>query len=242
MKKSKHLSTDADGKHLKIYAGAGLRRGVDKLISAFKETVGIVVEPEYGGSGIIMTRAQMNNDGDLFMPGDVSWVEMLGAKTGKVESMTQIAYFVPVIIVKKGNPKNISSVADFFRDDVLVGLGRPQACQVGKVSRKILKNYGLDVSSLTHKQSLTVNEIGVWVKMNAVDTGIVWDAIATNIADDVDRIIIPRDMNVISKVVVGLLTDSKDKIAAQKFIDFLTSDKGREILGNNGFQTEVPDE
>ena len=229
-----------EGQIVKLYAGAGLRNGIDKLIKAFKEDSGIVIDPEYGGSGLILTRVQMNKDGDLFMPGDVSWVEILQNKTGQVESMTQISYFVPVIAVAKGNPKNIQSVKDFYREDVAVGLGRFEACQVGKISTKILANYGLKRSELEHKESLTVNEIGVWIKMKDVDAGIVWDAIAANMSDSLDKISIPADKNVISKIVVGLLKESKNKSAAQKFIDFMKSDKGQQILNDNGYQTEEP--
>ena len=225
---------------VRLYAGAGLRKGIEKLIEAFKTDTGIVVDPDFGGSGIILTRVQMNKDGDLFMPGDISWVQILQDKTGQIESMTPISYFVPVIVVDKGNPKNIRTVKDFYRDDVSVGLGRADACQVGKVSTKILSNYDLDRSSLEHKESLTVNEIGVWVKMKDVDAGIVWTAIAANMSDSVETIPIPADKNAISKIVVGLLKKSKNKSAAQKFIDFMKSDKGQRILNDNGYQTEEP--
>ena len=225
---------------VKLYAGAGLRKGIDELVAAFKDDAGITVEPDYGGSGIIMTRVQMNKDGDLFLPGDVSWVQILQEKTGMVETMTPISYFLPVIIVAKGNPKNIQTVKDFYRDDVAVGMGRAQACEVGRAATKILTNYGLDRSELEHKESLTVNEIGVWVKMNDIDTGIVWDAIAANMSDSLDTIPIPTDKNAVSKIVVGLLKESKNKSAAQKFIDFMLSDKGRKILNDNGYLTDEP--
>jgi molybdate transport system substrate-binding protein len=75
--------------------------------------------------------------------------------------------------------------------------------------------------------------------MKNVDTAIVWDAIANNITDSVDTIDIPKDKNVISKVVVGLLSDSKNKAAAQEFIDFLTGESGKKILEENGYSTEV---
>jgi molybdate transport system substrate-binding protein len=238
-KEATRASTQGSGR-VKVYAGAGLRAGIDELIDAFKDQSGIVVEPDYGGSGIILTRAQLNKDGDLFMPGDVSWVQILQDKTGEVETMTSISYFVPVIVVAKGNPKNIKSVEDFYRDDVAVGLGRAKACQVGKVSSKILKNYGLDRSKLVHKESLTVNEIGVWVKMKDIDAGIAWDAIAANMSDSLDMIAIPMEKNIISNVVVGLLRDAKNKAGAQAFIDFMKSDKGQKILNDNGFQTKEP--
>lgn len=225
---------------VKLYAGAGLQKGIDKLIEAFEMDTGIAVETDYGGSGIIMTRAQMNKDGDLFMPGDVSWVQILQEKTGQVESMTPISYFVPTIIVAKGNPKNIRTVEDFYRADVMVGLGRAEACEIGRASTKILSNYGLERSNLEHKESLTVNEIGVWIKMKDVDAGIVWDAIAVNMSDSLDTVQIPANKNVISKIGVALLKESKNKSAAQKFIDFMKGDKGQRILNDNGYQTEEP--
>ena len=227
-------------RRVKLYAGAGLRRGIDKLIEAFKAETGIVVDPDYGGSGIILTRVQMNEDGDLFMPGDISWVQALQDKTGQVESMIPISYFVPVIIVQKGNPKNIQKVEDFYRNDVTVGLGRAEACEIGRTSTKILSNYGLDRVNLEHKESLTVNEIGVWVKMKDVDAGIIWDAIAANMSDSLESIPIPVDKNIISTIVAGLLKESKNKSSAGQFVDFMKSDKGQQILRDNGYQTEKP--
>lgn len=225
---------------IKLYAGAGLRKGTDKLIDAFEADSGIQVNVEYGGSGIMLTRVQMNKDGDLFMPGDISWVQILQEKTDQVESMTPVSWFVPVIIVSKGNPKKIQTVQDFYREDVAVGLGRADACEVGRAATKILANYELDRSTLEHKESLTVNEIGVWVKMRDVDAGIVWDAIAANMTDSLDKVTIPADKNVISTIVAGLLKESKNKPAAQQFIDFMKSEKGQRILNENGYQTEEP--
>ncbi len=225
---------------IKLYAGAGLRKGIDQLITAFEADSGIQVSVEYGGSGIMLTRVQMNKDGDLFMPGDISWVQILQEKSGQVESMTPVSWFVPVIVVAKGNPKKIQTVQDFYREDVSVGLGRAEACEVGRAATKILAGYELDRSALEHKESLTVNEIGVWVKMRDVDAGIVWDAIAANMTDSLDKVAIPADKNVISTIVAGLLKESKNKQAAQQFIDFMRSDKGQRILNENGYQTEEP--
>jgi len=238
-KEAWRISSQAE-QTIKMYAGAGLRKGIDQLIAAFETDSGVHVNVEYGGSGIMLTRVQMNKDGDLFMPGDISWVQMLQDKTGQVESMTPISYFVPVIIVARGNPKNIQTVQDFYREDVSVGLGRAEACQVGKISTQILEHYGLNRTEFKHKESLTVNEIGVWVKMKDVDTGIVWDAIAANMPDSLDTVQIPADKNVISKIVVGLLKESKNKSTARKFIDFMKSEKGQRILNENGYQTKEP--
>jgi len=225
---------------LRMYTGAGLRPAVDELAEAFKAATGITVEPDYAGSGVAISRARQDPRADLFMPGDVWYVDRLQELSGLIESKTAVSWFVPVIIVRKGNPKGIEGLADLFRDDVSVALGRADACQVGRVSGKILEKNGLDRAGLDARESLTVNELGVWVKMGSLDAAVVWDAIAANIADSVDVISIPREKNVISQVVVGLMTTSKHKEAARQFVDFLTSDAGRAILKSKGYRTEAP--
>ena len=234
-------SGEREGKKtLRLYAGAGMRRAVEELVARFEAATGIRVEPDYAGSGVLISRAQQNPEADLFMPGDLWYVDELDRRAGLIESKTPVAYFVPVIITAKGNPKNITRLKDFFRDDVRVALGRAKACQVGRISDKILEKNGLDRAGLNPKESLTVNELGVWVKMGDVDAAIVWDAIAANIADSVEVIEIPADGNIISRVVVGLMRTSKDKEAARRFIDFMTGDKGRAILREKGYRIDAP--
>ena len=225
---------------LRLYAGAGLRRAVERLIADFESQTGIRVEADYGGSGLLVSRAQADPQADLFMPGDVWYVDRLDELAGLIETKTAVSWFVPVVIVRKGNPKAIRGLEDFFRSDVSVALGRPDACQVGRISGRILAQNGLDRSALRPKESLTVNELGVWVTMGDVDAAIVWDAIAANIADSVDVIEIPKEKNVISRVVVGLMKTSANPEAARKFIAFVTGDTGRGILRQNGYRTEAP--
>lgn len=233
-----------DGKELdhtiRLYAGAGLRPAIDALAAKFTQKTGIKVEPDYGGSGIIITRAREDRDADLFIPGDVWYVDELDKKTGLIESKTPIAWFVPVIIVQKGNPKKIATLQDFFREDVKTGLGNAKACRVGVVSQEIFKKAGLDMAKLNPKESLTVNELGVWVSMKDVDASIVWDAIASNFADGVDAIKIPEKDNVISEVVAGLMKTSRKKTSAKRFLDFIKGKEGQQILKAKKYRTEEP--
>jgi molybdate transport system substrate-binding protein len=226
---------------LKLYAGAGLRPALEELIAAFEEQMGVAIEADYGGSGIVQARAEESRDADLFMPGDAGYVEALEEQTGKVADRETVSYFVPVIIKGKGLDKRIESVEDFFRDDVSVALGRKQVCQIGNASEKILARYGRQRSELGDiKESSTVNELGNWVKMGSVDASIVWDAIATNIMDDVEVVEIPPDKNAISTVVIALLESARRPAEARLFMDFLVSGAGRKILRANGYRVDRP--
>jgi molybdate transport system substrate-binding protein len=211
-----------------------------ELVAAFAKSTGIEVEVDYAGSGVILSRAREDDSADLFMPGDVYYVDRLDELTGRVASRTTVSWFVPCILVAKGNPKKIESLRDFYRDGVRVAVGKPKACQVGRLTVKLLKKAGLDPDTLQAKQSLTVNELGVWVKMNDVDAAVVWDAIAANLGDAVDVVAIPKEQNIVSHVVLGLLSTSPNPERAAMFAAFVSGKDGQKILKSRGFRVDEP--
>ncbi|HUS47224.1 MAG TPA: molybdate ABC transporter substrate-binding protein [Phycisphaerae bacterium] len=232
---------------ISIYAGAGMKPAMDKLIAAFKQQTGIDVEADYQGSGIIVTRARADEEADLFIPGDEWYVDLLQEQTGVIESRATIAYFVPVIIVRKDRKiteEPINSLEDLLnKKNVKVGLGNPKACQVGRISDVILEKIGRKRSELNLKEALTVNELAPWVATGDVDAAIVWDATAANFAHYVRAIEIPMargQKDLVSRVVAGLMKTSKKKDLARKFLDFLTSQRGRAILKESGYLVDPP--
>ena len=234
---------DEQSQPLRLYAGAGLRLAVEELVAEFEKQTGLTVEPDYGGSGMILARAKTEDDGDLFLPGDVSYVDALQEQSGRVESRSQVAWFVPVILVQPGNPRNIRTVADLARDDVKVALGRlEKGPAVGKLSAEIFARAGLDRTKLDTMDAATVNELGNWVAMKTVDAAIVWRAIAVNLVakGQAEFVEIPREKNVFSNITLAVMTTSKRQADAQKFVDFMTSEKGRAILKEKGYRVEAP--
>jgi molybdate transport system substrate-binding protein len=232
-------SLSAGSQPLTIFAGAGLRRAIESLKNAFTKKTGIKVITDYAGSGILITRARGSKKVDLFMPGDVYYVDRLNELTNRIAKKTPICYFIPVIITAKGNPKKIKTLKDFLRKDIRPALGNPKACQVGRLCAKMFRKNNIDYSKIKAMQSLTVNELGVWVKTGNADAAIVWDAIADNIKKDIEIIPIPKNENIISKVVVGQLKDSPSPKAAMEFLAFIISPEGQTILKKYGYQAKL---
>ncbi len=225
---------------IRVYAAAGLRDAVEVLAAAFEQETGVAVDVDYAGSGVLISRAKGDPQADIFMPGDVWYVDRLEEVTGNIAERVQVSYFVPTIIVAKGNPKSVSSLKDFARTDLRVALGNPQACQIGRLCVKIFSNVGLDSSALNAKESFTVNELGLWVQMNDVDAAVVWDAIAEGIRESVDIIEIPEAVNEISTIVGARLKSAPYPKEAQRFLQFLTGPTGQRLLREKGYRTERP--
>ncbi|GAB6167172.1 molybdate ABC transporter substrate-binding protein [Thermostilla marina] len=225
---------------LMVYCGAGLRPPVAEAVELFSQREGIEVECDFAGSEVLFSRVKLSRQGDVYIPGEASYVEQAEAE-GLVADRADLCYFVPVILVPKGNPGNVTGIEDFTRDTLRIGLGDAGACAVGRVASKIFEKNGIDESKLdVDFRSLTVNELANSVKLGHLDAAIVWDAVAALVGDDTEIVPISAEKNVISTVPVALLTTSQNPEAARRLFDFLQSSEGRTVFEKHHYTVELP--
>ena len=233
-----------DGKstqeELLLYCGAGIRPPADELIETFGREYGIKISPDYAGSEVLLSKIKLIRRGDLYMPGDKHYVEQ-AAKADMILSQRSVCYWVPTILVRKGNPKEIRRLEDLLKPGIKLGIGDPDACAIGRTSKKILEKNNIkweDIQNNLIFQSLTVNELGMQIQAQALDAVIVWDAVARYYSDYGDEIPIPVENNVISTVDIGVLKFTKHQELAEKFVDFVTSEAGKAILKKHHYSIE----
>jgi molybdate transport system substrate-binding protein len=228
---------------LVLYCGAGIRPPVAELVEAFGREHGVKIAIDYAGSEVLLSKIKLNRRGDLYMPGDKHYVD-LAAEKGLILSQKSVCYFVPTILVRKGNPKNISGLEDLLKPGVKLGLGDEKACAIGRKVKKIFAKNNIiwtEVEKNLEFQSLTVNELGMQIQANTLDAVIVWDAMARYYSEYGDEVPIAAAKNVMSTVDVGVLKFTKDKELAEKFVAFLTSARGKEIFTKHEYRTEPPE-
>ncbi|HOX37568.1 MAG TPA: molybdate ABC transporter substrate-binding protein [Candidatus Brocadiia bacterium] len=225
---------------LYLYCGAGIRPAVAEAIDAFQKETGVQVEADYGGSGILISKLRLQKTGDLYMPGENAYIEM-AEKDGLIASKKAVFRWTPVILVKKGNPKSIAALEDLAKPGIKLGLGNPETCAIGMTTKQLLEKNAIPQDGIKANlvfSSATVNELGVQIKTGDIDATIVWDAVAAYYSDCSDRIAIPAEKNLPAPVGIGLLKCSKRPELAQKFMDYLTGDKGKAIFKKHHYATE----
>jgi molybdate transport system substrate-binding protein len=231
-----------EGKTLKVYCAAGMKVAFEKAAKEFEKLYKIEIVTDFKGSGHLMGSIKLNPVGDLFIAADSSYTTLL-KDAGMIKETLPLAEMHPVIVVQKGNPKGIKTIADFKRDDVKVVLANPEAASIGNVTKKILvasKDWDA-ISSNTTKNGVfkpTVTEMANDIKMKAIDTAIIWDATAKQKIYANDFEIIEADILKSSKefVTIGVLSNSKNPTLALKFARFLhAKDKGQKFFLEEGF-------
>jgi molybdate transport system substrate-binding protein len=89
--------------------------------------------------------------------------------------------------------------------------------------------------------SLTVNELGMQIQAKSLDAVIVWDAMARYYCEHGDEVPIAPEKNLISTVDIGVLKFTRNRELAEKFVDFITSERGREVFEKHNYSTKLPE-
>ena len=157
-------------------------------------------------------------------------------KKGLVSNNSQlVAYHVPIIAVRKGNPLGIKTIADLANPGVRVALGDVNATAIGKAGVKIFDKYGVTdaVEQNVVLRGATINEV-----VTAMSTGNADAALLTMDnakGDRFDLIEIPVSDNSILIAPVGITTFTTQPELARKFADFVASAEGKAIFEKYGF-------
>jgi molybdate transport system substrate-binding protein len=149
---------------------------------------------------------------------------------------------VPVILVRRDNPKKIAGLGDLARPGLRLALADGNAA-IGKLQAEIFAKNRLDLDAVrknTVDTPITVTDVALKVKLGAADAGLVWDAVAAQYAGDTEAVAIPLDKNVVGTVAAAVLARAGNPKAAAAFVDYLASVKGRQVLSAGHFTVDAP--
>jgi molybdenum ABC transporter molybdate-binding protein len=143
---------------LTFFAGSVNRRALEPIIKSFEEREGVQINRVYNDCGILMAQMRMiKNQGkgfpDTYMASDV---HCLKAVQDLFEEGMQISDMDIVLVVQKGNPKQIKQLKDLAREGIRLAIGHPQQCTIGVLSRRLLEEA--DVFETIRKNGNIVTE------------------------------------------------------------------------------------
>jgi molybdate transport system substrate-binding protein len=232
-------------KEITAFVGSSAKGAMDPSGQLFTSQTGIKAYFNYGGSGALLSQMELAKTGDLFIPASPDYIAKATAdKAIYPDTEVKIYYLVPAIIVQKGNPKNIKSLADLAASDLKIAIADPKTVPAGLYAYEIL-DYNKMLTQIGKNIVVygTSNEqICSYVTLKTVDAAIGWDVVAIQQPQNLDVVYlqsnqVPR----ISYMSGAVTTYTKDKESAQKFLNFLISKDGQAIFKQNGYYTTLED-
>jgi molybdate transport system substrate-binding protein len=226
-------------KSITAFVGSASQPVMQEAAAAFKQQTGIEVYLNFGGSGTMLSQMTIARQGDLYIPGSPDYMAKAEAQ-GAVDPATvqRLAYLVPAIIVPKGNPAHIQSLADLAKPGVTVGIGDPSSVCIGLYAVEVMDHNdmlsSIEPNIVVHASSCS--QTAALAAMRSVDAIIGWRVFGNWDPDTVDVVLLGKDqLPRIAYIPGAVSTYSKDKKDAQAFLDYLASPDGQAIFAKWGY-------
>jgi len=240
---------ETGGDELVVFAAASMTETLSELKAGFEEEhPGVTVVYNFDSSGTLKTQIQEGAVCDVFISAGQKQMDQLDAQANPEgldlllpDSRRDILENRIALCVPEGNPGGIESF-DALADRLEAGtallcMGNADV-PVGQYTRRILDYYGLDEARLAEAGRITyasnVKEVVAQVREASVDAGVVYrtDAVSAGFspvdyagADMCGQVVYPA----------AVLKGARDTQLAEAYLDFLNTDRAREVFEAVGF-------
>lgn len=233
-------SAGAGASELRIYCGVTMVRPMGEIAKLFEQQQSTKVTIIPGGSGDLKMMLVNLKNGDLYLPGEDQFItELEKTQPGLVVEKRHLGNNRAALVVKKGNPKQVTGLKDLLRTDLKVVLGHPERGSIGKATAALLKKHGSYdrvMQTVTEFEPESKNLMNA-VKFEGADLTVNWRAVTTwpENRELVEAVAIPEEVHSGEKLVLATLGTSADPKRAAQFLALAASPAGRAIFASHGF-------
>ena len=215
-----------------VFAAASLTDAFGELGTAFEEeNPEVTVELSFGASSGLREQILAGAPADVFASANASNMDQVVEAGAAVDPSTFVTNQLQ-IVVPAGNPEDIAGLADFARDDLLLGLCAEEV-PCGQFALEALAAAVVTPSVDTAEPD--VRSLLTKVEAGELDGGIVYETDVLAAGDAVEGIEIPAEQNVTATYPIATLAEAAEPDAAAAFVVFVLSEEGQAILGSYGF-------
>ncbi|MFZ0624903.1 MAG: molybdate ABC transporter substrate-binding protein [Acidimicrobiia bacterium] len=217
---------------LLVSAAASLTDAFADIASAFQTaSPGVEVTLNLGGSSALREQIIAGAPADVFASANASNMDQLERAGALAGRSSVFARNYLEIAVPRGNPGDVRSLQAFADPDLLIGLCAP-GVPCGEFAHQILAKAGVVASVDTYEPD--VRALLTKIEEGELDAAIVYrtDVASTNTVEAVE---IPVELNVVAGYHIAVLADAPHPDIAERFVAFVLSAPGREILSRYGF-------
>jgi molybdate transport system substrate-binding protein len=226
----------AESKSLLVFAGAASKPPTEEAAKVFESKTGVKVDLLFGGSGYVLSQMILGKKGDIYFPGSSDFMETAKKKSAVYnETERKVVYLVPAINVRKGNPKNIRKLSDLVAPGLRVAIARPDMVCVGLYAVEIIeKNLIREQIEALRKNIVNYSEscekTATTISLNSADAVLGWSVFQYWDPERIETVNLAKEeISRIGYIPIAVSRYTKDRGAAQKFINFILSDEGKAI-------------
>ncbi|MEG0308598.1 MAG: molybdate ABC transporter substrate-binding protein [Clostridium sp.] len=223
-----------------ISAAASLEEVMKEIKTVYEKDNNIILTFNFGASGSLQKQIEEGAPVDIFISAGEKQFKALEEKNLIVEgSKKTIVENELVLIVNNEYKDKITDINDLEKLEGYIALGEAGSVPVGQYAEEAL-NYYNQWDKIQDKivYAKDVKQVVSYVESGDAVCGIIYKSDAMHIKES--SIVVTFD-NSSHKTIIypgGLIGASKEKDESLKFLDFLGSNEGKEILKQYGFKLD----
>lgn len=223
---------------LKVFADASLTEAFTALGQAFEKknpSAKVVSNFHFAESSTLAQEINAGASADVLVADEANMVKVISA--GNVGDALPVARNVLTIVVKKGNPKAITGLADLAKPGVTFAVCAPEL-PCGALPAAALLKAGVNATPTA--KDADAKAVVSRVTRGEVDAGIVFVADVKAGGDAVQNveIDIAADSDLQANYQSAVTKQAPNRKAADAWVKFVRSDDALQVFANYGFGTQ----
>jgi molybdate transport system substrate-binding protein len=227
---------------LLFYCGITMVKPMKEISKIIEKKHDCIIKINQGGSKDLYDSLKHSKIGDIYLPGSDSY-RIKNLKDGFLLDEEYIGFNQAAIFVQKGNPKKIKDLNGLINENIATILCNPKSGSIGKMTKKLLVKYkgkeffeeAFDATTEVGTDSRNLNKALIEKR---VDMTVNWRA--TGFWEEnnkhIDVIEIDEKYAPKKRLVLNLLSFSKNKKIVRAFMKYASSPEGQAIMKKYGFR------
>jgi molybdate transport system substrate-binding protein len=234
---------------LTVFAAASLTAAFKEIGRTFGEANGGAnVTFNFAGSDQLATQITQGAQADVFASANQKQLDVV-IQAGEIISGTERTFVRNrlVVVYPKDNPAKLVALKDLAKPGIKIVLANKSVPVGGYALDFLAKASKLPEYTDTYSPTVIKNVVSYEENVKAVlskitlgeaDAGIVYTTDAASIADgSIGTLDIPDDLNTIASYPIAVTKSARNADLAKKFVDYVLSNAGQQILVKYGFIT-----
>jgi len=176
-----------DRPEITLFIGGVLRPAVEETLADFQQREGVTINTVYNGCGVLVGQIKAGGPPDAYFACDRSFMNQVGQYFHPPRDISQTKM---LIIVPKGNPKQLRGLADLAQPGVRVGVCNEQQSALGALAAELLRQHNLYDSIMPNvvTQVPTADLLVAQMRTGGLDAAIVYEANYRRVAEGLDAV------------------------------------------------------
>lgn len=221
------------GATLTVFAAASLTEAFRTIGKDFEAAhPGTTVEFNFAGSSTLARQISEGAPADVFASADEENMKKVVDAGDVAGTPKPFVHNRLVVIVPRGNPKQVKSLSDLSRQGMTVSLAAP-GVPVERYAAEAFTKAGAPVPSASREAD--VKGVVTRVSMGEADGGVVYVTDVAPVKGKVETISIPDGQNVVASYPIAVLKGAPNAAGAKEFVAYVLSQRGQRVLADAGF-------